>query len=245
MGEGSAPFMVALPHVPPPEPRRSYLGTVILSAGIAIAGLAVGYGLSRLGDQPLLPGLFSSPQGAPPSVAVAPPELPAAPALPPPPPARPREPAAPAATSAPVRAEPRKAAGPPSIEVTTDPPGEIWVDGRRVGRTPVTKVVSRGRHKVRFLDKANGIDLTRNVEVKAPRTPVRFAVGKGTLTVTAPAEADILVDGRKVGTGRVEDLSVYAGSHQITVRLGTVKNEHVFRIAAGETYSYDVEKTSP
>ncbi|HZY04013.1 MAG TPA: PEGA domain-containing protein, partial [Anaeromyxobacteraceae bacterium] len=230
VGEGSAPFMVARPPAPPPEPARRDRATATLAVGIAVAGLAIGFGLARRGGE--------TPPPAPSPAAVAP-------VAPAPAPAE-----APAPSAAPVpapRVEPprREPPAPPSIEVAADPAGDIYVDGKRAGRAPLTRAVSRGRHKVRLVDKASGVDVTKVVEVRGPRTPVRFALGKGTLTVTAPEGAAIFLDGRRVGTGGVVDLAVYQGSHHITVRLGQARNDHDFRIGPGETYSYDVEKTGP
>ncbi len=233
VGEGSAPFMMARPPAPPAQPARRDRATVILAVGIAVAGLAIGFGLARRGAEPAPP---QSPAPVAPAVSAPAPVEATAPG------------AAPAPSAAPVpRAEPprREPPAPPSIEVTADPAGEVYVDGKRAGRAPLSRSVSRGRHKVRLLDKASGVDVTRVVEVKGPRTPVRFAVGKGTLSVTAPEGAVIFLDGRKVGTGGVAGLTVYEGSHHITVRLGQARNDHDFRIGPGETYSYDVEKTGP
>jgi hypothetical protein len=234
VGEGSAPFMVPRPRppAPPAEPPRRSLPTAALAAGIAVAGLAIGYGLSRRGEEPAPPPRAAS--GAMPAAASTP--TPA------------EAPASGAATAAAPRAEPRREpqpAGPPSIEVTADPAGDVYVDGKRAGRTPLVRAVSRGRHKVRLVDKASSVDVTKVVEVKAARTPVRFALGKGTLTVTAPEGAAIFLDGRKVGTGGVQDLPVYEGPHRLTVRLGQARSEHAFRIGPDQTYRYDVERTGP
>ncbi len=230
VGEGSAPFMVARPPARAAEPSRRSTQTALLAAGIAVAGLAIGWGLARRGEEPVhltrpAPAAATAPVPAP--VQVATPLV-----IPPP-----------APSAEPKRGPP--AAGPPSVEVTSDPAGEVYLDGKRAGRTPLVKAVSRGRHKVRLVDKASGVDVAKTVDVKAARTPVRFALGKGTLTVTAPEGAVIFLDGRKVGTGRIDDLPVYQGSHRITVRLGQARNDHDFTIGPEQTYTYDVERTSP
>ncbi len=227
VGEGSAPFMVARPPAPPAEPPPRNLATAILAAGIAVAGLAIGFGLARRDGEPApspAAGAILAGSSAP-TRAEAP---------------------APAA-GPPARAEPRREpqAGPPSVEVTADPAGDVYVDGKRAGRTPLVKSVNRGRHKVRLVDRASGVDVTKVVEVKAARTPVRFALGKGALTVTAPEGAVIFLDGRKVGTGGVAGLSVYEGPHRITVRLGQARSDHAFHMGRDETYRYDVERTTP
>lgn len=231
VGEGSSAFMVARPPAPAPEPQRRFLQTAILSVGIAVAGLAIGYGLSRRGGEPVR-STRPAPPAAPAAASIPPPvAAPPVAALPPAPAAEPRRPPAPA--------------GPPSIEVTSDPAGDVYLDGKRAGRTPLVKAVARGRHKVRLVDKSNGVDVAKTVDVRTARTPVRFALGKGTLTVNAPEAAIIFLDGRKVGTGQVQDLPVYQGSHHITVQLGQARNDHTFRIGPSQTYTYDVEQTTP
>lgn len=239
VGEGSSPFMVPRPSAPSPEPRRRFLlSTALLAAGIAVAGVAIGYGLAI--------GLGRLTSGGEParSTRPAPPAAPAAASIPPPAGAASAMAVSPPAPSAEPTRSPAPA-GPPSIEVTSDPAGDVYLDGKRAGRTPLVKAVARGRHKVRLVDRSNGVDISKTVDVKAARTPVRIAVGKGTLTVNAPEGAIIFLDGRQIGTGQVQDLPVYQGSHHITVRLGQARNDHSFRIGAAETYTYDVEKTTP
>jgi hypothetical protein len=75
--------------------------------------------------------------------------------------------------------------------VTAEPEGDVYVDGKKVGRAPLTQPVSRGTHDVRLRDPGRGIDVRRKVSVKGPATPVKFTVGKGKLDVTAPGDADV------------------------------------------------------
>jgi hypothetical protein len=123
--------------------------------------------------------------------------------------------------------------------VTADPPGEVFVDGKRVGRTPVTVAVPRGTHEVRLRERALGIDLRRRVSVRGPDTAVRFAPGKGTLVVSAPEDVEVFLDGRRVGRGDLT-LDLYEGEHRVEVRLGEARTGERFRIAPGERYTYEV-----
>jgi hypothetical protein len=128
----------------------------------------------------------------------------------------------------------------PILEVTASEQGELFVDGKRAGRPPLQRPVAAGRREVRLLDANLGLDVSRTVEVRPPRTELRIEVGKGRLTVRAPEGAEIAVDGRPVARGSVRDLEVWEGRHRIEVTLGSARDQHDFRVGAGQTYDYDV-----
>jgi hypothetical protein len=69
-------------------------------------------------------------------------------------------------------------------------------------------------------------------------------VGKGTLSVTAPGDADVLLDGRRIGRGNVK-LEVAAGPHRIEVRRAGAAVRERFTLAPGEVWTYDVTPTPP
>jgi eukaryotic-like serine/threonine-protein kinase len=80
---------------------------------------------------------------------------------------------------------------------------------------------------------------------KAPPRRVAAAApsaGKGFLVVTAPAEAEVLVDGKRVGMGDVRR-EVDVGAHRVEVRLGGASVAERFSISRGETWTYDVTPT--
>ena len=212
---------------PPPRPSRAPLAAAVAMAAV---GFAAGFALTRLpaaaGAAPVAP--------EPPAPAPAAASVPASP-VPPPAPAPAPEPVKPAPAPA------RKAAR-PSIAVTADPPGDVYVDGRKVGRSPITVPVSRGTHEVRLRERTLGIDLRRRVSVRGPETPVRFALGRGTLVVTAPEDAEVFVDGRRVGRGDLT-LEIHEGDHRIEVRRGEARTGERFHLAPGERWTYEVTPT--
>jgi serine/threonine-protein kinase len=65
---------------------------------------------------------------------------------------------------------------------------------------------------------------------------------KGMLDVTAPADAEVFLDGRRVGKGSVR-LPVAEGAHRIEVRLGPARVAERFTLAPGETWTYAVAPT--
>jgi hypothetical protein len=125
--------------------------------------------------------------------------------------------------------------------VDASEPGELFIDGRRAGRPPVERAVAPGRREVRLLEANLGLDVTRLVEVRPPRTSVRIEVGRARLTVRAPPAAEIALDGRAVARGTIRDLEIWEGRHRLEVTLGEARDRHDFRVGANETYEYDVE----
>lgn len=63
--------------------------------------------------------------------------------------------------------------------------------------------------------------------------------GTGTLDVTAPADADVFLDGRRIGKGNIR-IQVNEGAHRIEVRLGPARVVERFSLAPGETWTYAV-----
>jgi hypothetical protein len=245
VGEGSGPFMVERPRALPPQQGRGP-AAVLLGAAVAAAGLAIGYGLSQLGGPPASISSSTPPPAS--SSTPTPASTPTAAATPVPPPAStptPTPTSTSTATPAPTPNSAKAAPEPPSIDVTADPPAWVFIDGKAAGKAPLTKAVSRGKHKVRLRERTLGIDVTRTVEVRGPHAKVRFAVGKATVTVSAPEGASVFIDGRKVGMDEIRDFEVYAGNHTLLVTLGSVKHTHAFSVRAGESFSYDVSKTEP
>lgn len=79
----------------------------------------------------------------------------------------------------------------------------------------------------------------RTPRTPAPTTPT--AMGK--LTVTAPAAAEILLDGRRIGKGSLT-ADVAPGPHRIDVRLGGSRVTERFEVGPNETWTYDVTPTN-
>lgn len=71
----------------------------------------------------------------------------------------------------------------------------------------------------------------------APAAPRRG--GKGLLDVAAPADAEVFLDGRRIGRGSFQ-VEVTDGPHRIEVRRGADRVEERFTVAPGETWTYEV-----
>jgi hypothetical protein len=225
--ERTPPPDAAITFPAPPRPtqaRRLPRATLLLA--LVVVGLTIGFGIGRaaLGQRAPAPVVDAKPApDAKPAVDTTPAAPSAPPAAEPRGPlaeakAPPAEPATPPPVPAPAPAAPapRK---PPSIAVTAVPAGEILVDGKPAGRAPCLVEVSAGEHEVRLRDRAQGVDARRRVTVKAPATPVRFALARGKLEVTAPDDTEVWVDGRRVGKGS-QTVDLWEGWHEVEGRRG-------------------------
>jgi eukaryotic-like serine/threonine-protein kinase len=210
--------------IPVPAGHRSLIPIAVAIAAAA-AGLVIGLAIAR-------GPLGSARSTTPASTATSSPS--------PSPTATAKSSSSPAAEAAPPPQP--KPPGKPSLSVTAEPAGDVYVDGKKVGRAPVTVPVSRGVHTVRMRDATLGVDASRKVDVKGSATPVRFELGKGLLEVTAPDGAEVYLNGRRIGRGSLK-YEVWEGEHRLEVRLGSAKAGERFRVAPNETWTYAVTPT--
>jgi hypothetical protein len=77
------------------------------------------------------------------------------------------------------------------------------------------------------------------VAAQKPAAPAE----KGTLSVTAPEDADVFLDGKKIGRGTLK-LQIPVGVHNIEVRRGDATVAQGFSVEPNETWTYDVTPTA-
>jgi hypothetical protein len=128
--------------------------------------------------------------------------------------------------------------------VTAVPAAEVLVDGKPVGRAPVLVEVPAGEHEVRLRDRGQRIDVRRKVNAKAPATPVRFNLARGSLAVTAPPDVEIWVDGRLAGKGD-QKIDLWEGMHVVEARRAGSRSVHEsFELTPEQSsYTYTVTPT--
>jgi hypothetical protein len=74
---------------------------------------------------------------------------------------------------------------------------------------------------------------------RKPAASTKAVAAKGRLKLTAPAEAVVYLDGKRIGRGSMS-VDVAVGEHRIEVRLGKAKVAEKFWIQPNETWTYDV-----
>jgi hypothetical protein len=133
-------------------------------------------------------------------------------------------PAAPAGTSAPpATAAPALPADPPPPPAPAPARVEPGQAGAAAAERPAPAPARRGGRPER--------------PARAARA--REAAPSGKLDVTAPPDAEVFLDGRRVGRGNVR-MSVAEGPHRIEVRRGGASASEHFTLEPGETWTYTV-----
>lgn len=124
--------------------------------------------------------------------------------------------AAPAAASLPPVTPPDAAAGPESA-----PPPARGKAGRatRAAKTAKPAKVAKAA-------------------APAPAAPA----GKATLSVSAPEDAEVFLDGKRIGLGKLK-VEIAVGRHHLEVRRGDAKVEQAFSVEPSETWTYEVTPT--
>lgn len=132
-----------------------------------------------------------------------------------------------------------------TVDVVTDPPGlTVFVDGEKVGKTPLSTQVLPGERVIRLegpFHLPTELKQTFPVRGRATLRPRLEALPARLVVTASPAGTQISVDGQTAGTDKVER-GVTAGAH--TVRLTLPDHESLevpVQVNPGETAT--VEKT--
>lgn len=123
------------------------------------------------------------------------------------------------------------------------PPVEVSLEGKRLGKTPLTVPLAPGTYTLELSNPAKGINKTsRAITIRPQGTTVqRFLMGKGTVLVRAPAGSRIFLNGRKAGP----KLSLFEGEHQLVVTKGKARWEKSFRLEPRQRVTFDVTHDKP
>ena len=109
---------------------------------------------------------------------------------------------------------------------------EVLENGRPIGSTEGGRILTPpGPHTIEVVSQAMGFRETRQVEIKPGAVAaVTIAMPPATIEVVAPAESEILVDGRSVGTAPLGPLEVAVGTREIVMRHPTLGRASAGRV---------------
>ncbi len=115
---------------------------------------------------------------------------------------------------------PAPAATTGALHVSSEPPTEIFVDGRQAGVTPTSLELSAGPHRVELKEPRLGLSWVRSVEVAAGgRESLSWKPSHGLLDVRPVpphVELQIAVDGVTVGPTPISAFSVWEGHRKVS-----------------------------
>jgi hypothetical protein len=97
---------------------------------------------------------------------------------------------------------------------------EILENGRSIGSTEGGRILTPpGPHRIELVSQAMGFRETRQVEIKpGVVAAVTIAMPPATIQIVAPADAEILVDGERIGTAPLGPIQVAVGTREILMR---------------------------
>ena len=128
-----------------------------------------------------------------------------------------------------------------TLSLDTSPRATILSKGRILGRTPLRVELPPGRHAVQITNAAMGLDVVRSFNVTAGKTTASSLVfSRGYVTVEAPRDAEVILDGRTLGKGTQREIGVYEGGHTLTVLANGQRWEQRFNIKAEQRLKFDV-----
>lgn len=128
------------------------------------------------------------------------------------------------------------------VSIDSSPVVELMLDGKALGKTPWSGMVSQGRKVFTLENKALGIKATRAITVKGDAVDENFTFQQGFVAVKAPEGATVFIDGVKKGLAPIRgEIPVYEGNHRIEVRFGQSKWSEPFSIYGSQRVSFNVE----
>jgi eukaryotic-like serine/threonine-protein kinase len=217
----------------PPRSRRwmVVVALALLAAGGLLAYLAMGpLNRSRVKQKQVEAVVDASPRPGPPASRPAPDQAV-------------RVTAAPDSGSA--KAEPKVVAhptprrGPASLSVDAPGPGEVLVDGKRIGELPLSKKpVSAGAHRVEVRSAKLGYSVTRQVMVQpGGQQSLHIKPAEGTITVFVHPWGKVTLDGRLLGITPLRPIKALEGPHVLVIENADLKVKQVKRVQVkpGET----------
>ena len=100
---------------------------------------------------------------------------------------------------------------------------EILENGRSIGSTEGGRILTPpGPHTIELVSQAMGFRETRQVEIRpGVVAAVTIAMPLATIEIVAPADAEILVDGERIGTAPLGPIQVAVGTREILMRHPT------------------------
>ena len=247
----------AAPVVPPTRPVRAPRSSALLAVGFGAVLLVSAVGtVWSLRKQPTPPVMPAEAPAVVEAVVEAP-----VPAPVPQPDALPPAPEPQASTDAGVgvaSTAPSTAAEPPRVPATgsgeprslvelfVSPDVDVSLEGRALGRTPLTIPLPAGRHKLMLSDAEKGLRTNRIIDVRPNDTMTfRVRLGMGSVLVVAPNGARIQLDGRELGTAPLAEVTMFEGQHRLLVTLDDAVWEQPFFLMGEQRLVFTPEFEEP
>jgi len=134
------------------------------------------------------------------------------------------------------------AAGEGTLSLSSMPKLTVSLGGKTLGTTPLSVKLEPGRHTLRLTNREHGISATRSYTVRpGETTSADIGFERGYLTVTAPPDAEVILNGKSLGKGTQREVGLYEGEHQVSVLVNGQKWEERFSVRANQRVAFNVD----
>ncbi|WNG57750.1 protein kinase [Archangium gephyra] len=143
-----------------------------------------------------------------------------------------------------VAAAPAAPTVPPTpVEIIVNPDVTVSVNGKAMGRSPLTVPLAPGRHMLSFLDEARGLNSARMIDVRSTPDTVTFRIrlGMGSILVHAPSGSKVTLDGQSLGTAPVSEKTLFEGEHHLRVTQNDAVWEKSFVLPGDQRMVFNVD----
>lgn len=131
---------------------------------------------------------------------------------------------------------------PQTVAIDSSPDVDVSIDDKPVGHTPWAGQLAPGRKVLKLTNKALGLSATKVITVGTEAVDIDYTFEKGSITVVAPEESRVYVDGAWVGTSPIRgEVPVWEGKHQLLVQLGQSKWQQTFTVAPNQRLNFNVK----
>ncbi|QRO02214.1 protein kinase [Archangium violaceum] len=114
---------------------------------------------------------------------------------------------------------PAPAPATPSVtELFVNPDVEVSINGRVIGRTPLTVPLPLGRHTLTFTDTSKGLKTARMIDITHEGTSTfHIRLGMGSVLIQGPEGSRISLNGKDVGTAPLAEMTLFEGVYDVRV----------------------------
>jgi serine/threonine-protein kinase len=132
---------------------------------------------------------------------------------------------------------------PAMVEIFVSPDVDVSLEGRALGRTPLTIPLAPGHYTLTLTDPAKGLVRTaRMIDITHDGTSTfRIRLGMGSVLIQAPQGARIALDGHEQGTAPLSELTMFEGEHRLRVTWNNAVWEKTFALLGEQRLVFTAE----
>ncbi|MCC7382376.1 MAG: protein kinase [Deltaproteobacteria bacterium] len=128
-----------------------------------------------------------------------------------------------------------------SLDLTTEPPVDVFDGSTLLGRTPLKVKLGVGAHKLRLTDGKKLINLYKTYRIRpGGEHKDQVQIGTGQLKLIAPDDSIVTLNGKSFGKAPMEPITLYEGRYLLKVVYEGLSWSETISAQSGQTLEYRV-----